>query len=43
MAMSTGNGADGPLVEGPVLERVLGAALARGGDLAEVFVEDRQT
>ncbi|HVX20226.1 MAG TPA: TldD/PmbA family protein [Acidimicrobiales bacterium] len=35
--------ADAPLVEAPVLERVLGAALARGGDLAEVFVEDRQT
>ncbi len=26
-----------------MLERVLGAALARGGDLAEVFAEDRQT
>jgi len=34
---------DAPLVEPPVLERVLGAALARGGDLAEVFVEDRAT
>ncbi len=34
---------DGPLIETPVLERVLGAALARGGDLAEVFAEDRQT
>ncbi|MGH9087263.1 MAG: TldD/PmbA family protein [Acidimicrobiales bacterium] len=33
----------GPLVEPPVLERVLGAALARGGDMAEIFVEDRQT
>ncbi len=32
-----------PLVEPPVLERVLAAALARGGDMAEVFVEDRQT
>jgi TldD protein len=26
-----------------VLERVLGAALARGGEMAEVFAEDRQT
>ncbi len=26
-----------------MLERVLGAALARGGDMAEVFAEDRQT
>jgi TldD protein len=29
------------LVEGPVLERVLHQALRRGGDYAEVFVEDR--
>ena len=34
---------EGPLVEPAVLERVLGGALARGGDMAEVFVEDRQT
>ncbi|MGH9108047.1 MAG: TldD/PmbA family protein [Acidimicrobiales bacterium] len=32
-----------PLVEPPVVERVLGAALARGGNMAELFVEDRQT
>ena len=32
-----------PLVEDPVVERVLQAALARGGDMAEVFAEDRQT
>lgn len=31
------------LVEQNVLERVLGAALERGGDFAEVFVEDRAT
>jgi TldD protein len=31
------------LVEDPVVERVLQAALARGGDMAEVFAEDRQT
>jgi TldD protein len=31
------------LVETPVLERVLHAALGRGGDMAEVFVEDRQS
>jgi TldD protein len=34
---------DAPLVDPPVLDRVLSAALSRGGDLAEVFVEDRQT
>jgi len=33
----------GPLIESSVLERVLGTALARGGDMAEVFAEDRQT
>jgi TldD protein len=33
---------DTALVEPDVLERVLGAALARGGDFAEVFVEDRK-
>ncbi len=32
-----------PLIGHDVLERVLGAALARGGDMAEVFAEDRQT
>jgi TldD protein len=31
------------LVETDVLERVLGSALRRGGDFAEVFVEDRAT
>ncbi|HMD47265.1 MAG TPA: TldD/PmbA family protein [Acidimicrobiales bacterium] len=35
--------ADSPLIETPVLERVLAGALARGGDMAEVFAEDRQT
>jgi TldD protein len=34
---------DTPLVEPDVLERVLGAALGRGGDMAEIFVEDRQS
>ncbi len=32
-----------PLIEPDVLERVLATALARGGDLAEIFAEDRQT
>ncbi|MGH9099780.1 MAG: TldD/PmbA family protein, partial [Acidimicrobiales bacterium] len=32
-----------PLVEPSVLERVLAAALRRGGDMAEVFAEDRQS
>lgn len=31
------------LIEEPVLERVLRCALARGGDLAEVFAEDRES
>jgi TldD protein len=35
--------AGAPLVDADTLERVLGAALARGGDMAEVFAEDRQT
>jgi TldD protein len=30
------------VIEEPVLERVLGEALRRGGDLAEVFAEDRR-
>jgi TldD protein len=34
---------ESPLIAEPVLERVLHAALARGGDMAEVFAEDRQT
>ncbi len=34
---------DAPLIEAPVLERVLHTALARGGEMAEVFVEDRQS
>lgn len=34
---------DAPLIEPPVLERVLQAALRRGGDMAEVFAEDRQS
>jgi TldD protein len=32
-----------PLVEQEVLQRVLGTALERGGEFAEVFVEDRTT
>ena len=39
--MSEAGSATGLLVETPVVERVLGAALRRGGDFAEVFVEDR--
>jgi TldD protein len=35
------NVADAPLVEPSILERVLAAALRRGGDMAEVFAEDR--
>jgi len=35
--------ADAPLLEPSVVERVLGAALRRGGDMAEIFAEDRQT
>ena len=31
-----------PLVESPVLERVLAGALARGAEFAEVFAEDRR-
>jgi TldD protein len=31
-----------PLIASDVLERVLSAALVRGGDMAEVFAEDRQ-
>jgi TldD protein len=31
------------LVEKDVLERVLGEAMGRGGEFAEVFVEDRTT
>ncbi len=31
-----------PLVESPVVERVLNNALANGGDFAEVFAEDRR-
>jgi TldD protein len=31
-----------PLVETPVVERVLGSALGRGAQFAEVFVEDRR-
>ncbi len=34
---------DVDLVESDVLERTLGEALARGGEFAEVFVEDRAT
>lgn len=44
MAASTsGARDDAPLIETDVLERVLGAALARGGEMAEVFAEDRRT
>jgi TldD protein len=32
-----------PLIESAVLERVLAKSLAGGGDMAEVFAEDRQT
>jgi len=32
-----------PLIGHDVLERVLTAALARGGDMAEIFAEDRQS
>jgi TldD protein len=32
-----------PLIEAAVLERVLATSLAGGGDMAEVFAEDRQT
>ncbi len=32
-----------PLIEADVLERVLSASLAKGGEAAEVFAEDRQT
>ncbi len=32
-----------PLIEADVLERVLSSSLAKGGDMAEVFAEDRQT
>jgi TldD protein len=32
-----------PLIEPDVLERVLQASVARGGDMAEIFAEDRQT
>ena len=31
-----------PLIDSDVLERVLSASLAKGGDMAEVFAEDRQ-
>ena len=34
---------DDALIETAVLQRTLATALSRGGDLAEVFVEDRQT
>ena len=36
-------GDDAPLIEPPVLERVLQVAVRRGADMAEVFAEDRQT
>ena len=41
--MSDAGSATGLLVETPVIERVLGAALERGGEFAEVFVEDRHS
>ncbi len=41
--MSEAGSGAGLLVETPVIERVLGAALRRGGDFAEVFVEDRHS
>ena len=41
--MSDAGSATGLLVETPVIERVLGAALQRGGEFAEVFVEDRHS
>src|SRR5665213_2398279 len=34
---------EAPLVEPAIIERALGRALSRGGEFAEVFVEDRQS
>ena len=34
---------DTPLVEPAIVERVLGAALGRGGEFAEIFIEDRRS
>ena len=31
------------MIDSPVLERVLSAALRHGGDFAEVFAEDKST
>jgi TldD protein len=39
-SQTTGNGSD-PLVDPQVTEKVLAAALAKGGDFAEVFAEER--
>lgn len=38
-----GAGSGAPLIEPQVLERVLQAAVRRGGDMAEVFAEDRES
>jgi len=42
VAQTTAGGTAAPLVDPGVLERVLTAALRRGGEFAEVFVEDRR-
>src|SRR5579875_1465232 len=39
----TGAMASSPLIDPDVLERVLASALRRGGDMAEVFAEDRRS
>ena len=43
MAPPTAPSEDAPLVDPSVVERVLAAALRRGGDMAEIFAEDRVT
>ena len=37
----TTTASEGALIDPDVMERVLGAALEKGGDFAEVFAEDR--
>jgi TldD protein len=41
-APSNADAAGVPLIEPSVVERVLAAAMRRGGDMAEIFAEDRQ-